>query len=102
MATYPVTFDITPPEKFQRPHLVIRILLIVISSFIGNVMGLFFLLPYLAFPIVSAIFISQKGGQKFLEEDATRVARWLRWLLAIYAICSFSPISFPAENPQKR
>jgi len=85
MAAYPVTFDISPPEKFQRPHLAIRVLLLVISSFVGNVAGLVFALPYLALPIISAIFISQKGGERFLQEDAPRIGGWLRWLLALYA-----------------
>ncbi|MFQ5879952.1 MAG: DUF4389 domain-containing protein [Dehalococcoidia bacterium] len=85
MAAYPVTFDIAPPEKFQRPHIVIRILLLFISSFIGNILSYVLFLPYLLFPIASAIFISQKGADRFMQEDAPRIAGWLRWLMCLYA-----------------
>jgi hypothetical protein len=47
--------------------------------------GIVFALPYLAFPVAAAIFISQKGGERFLTEDSPRMTAWLRWLIALYA-----------------
>ncbi len=93
MAAYPVTFDIgAPPEKFQRPQLILRLLLYFL---VGWVLGLVYWLP-----VLSAIFISQKGSAKFLEEDGPRVTGWLRWLMALYAYLGLTTDRTPfAEDP---
>lgn len=102
MADYPVIFDISPPEKFQRPHLVIRVLLLVVLNVtvIGNVVGWLLGLVYLIIPILSAIFVSQKGGEKFLAEDGPRFSGGLRWLLALYAYLWLLTDRFPTQSPE--
>ena len=85
MASYPVTFAINPPERFQRPQVAIRVLLLFITSWLGGLAGAILGLPYLFLPIASAVLISQKGADRFMREDAPRVAGWLRWLICLYA-----------------
>ncbi len=100
MATdYPVTFDVARPEKFERPQMVIRIIVVLIVAFIGFI-GWFFGLVYLAFPIMAAIFISQKGPEKFLQDDGPRMTGWLRWILALYAYFFILTDRFPTESPE--
>ena len=99
-ADYPVTLDIEQPQKFQRPHVVIRLLLLIILSFVGSIVGWLFGLVYLILPVVSAIFISQKGGERFLAEDGPRITGWLRWLLALYAYLGLATDRFPTEKPE--
>jgi len=100
---YPVRFDMAPPEKFQRPHVVIRVLLLVILSLsvVGNVATWALGLLYLLIPVVSAIFISQKGGERFVAEDGPRFSGWLRWLLALYAYLWLLTDRFPTEGPEQ-
>ncbi len=101
MATdYPVIFDVARPEKFQRPHVVIRVLVLLVLALLGGILGWFFGLVYLAFPIMAAIFISQKGSEKFLQEDGPRMTAWLRWILALYAYLFILTDQFPTESPE--
>ena len=102
MATdYPVTFDIARPEKFERPHIFLRLLVIILLSILAGAVGWIFGLVYLALPVVSAIFISQKGPQRFLEEDGPRLSSWLRWIVAFYAYLGILTDRFPSEKPEE-
>ena len=99
MATaYPVTFDVDRPEKFERPHVFLRILIaVIVYTVASGILGL----VYLAVPVVAAIFISQKGGEKYLAEDGPRVTGWLRWIVAFYAYLGILTDRFPSEKPEE-
>ena len=102
MATdYPVTFDIARPEKFERPHVFLRILVVAILSILAGAIGWILGLVYLVFPVLAAIFVSQKGAEKYLEEDGPRMTRWLRWVLALYAYLGILTDRFPTEKPEE-
>lgn len=97
MAEYPVTFDVARPEKFERPQVFLRILVGVIVYLVASwAIGI----VYLALPVVAAIFVSQKGGEKYLEEDGPRVTGWLRWVVAVYAYLGILTDRFPTEKPE--
>ena len=99
MATaYPVTFDVARPEKLERPHVFLRVLVaIIVYSVASGILGL----VYLAVPVVAAIFVSQKGGEKYLAEDGPRVTGWLRWIVAFYAYLGILTDRFPTEKPEE-
>jgi len=100
MATeYPVTFNIARPERFERPQVVLRILVIIVLSILAGAIGWVFGLVYLAVPVLAAIFISQKGGEKYIAEDGPRVTNWLRWYLAIYSYIAVLTDRFPTDDP---
>ena len=102
MATsYPVTFDVDRPEKFERPQVFLRILVAVILSILGGALGWIFGLVYLGLPVVAAIFVWQKGGEKYLAEDGPRVTGWLRWIVAFYAYLGILTDRFPTEKPEE-
>jgi len=99
MATaYPVTFDVSRPEKFERPQLFLRILVAIILWVLAGIIGWVF---YLAFPVLAAIFVSQKGPEKYLEEDGPRMTEWLRWVVAIFAYLLILTERFPTEKPEE-
>jgi hypothetical protein len=60
MADYPVTFEVTRPQKFERPQVFIRIVAYFLLSIVMS-------LAYWGLPIVAAIWASQKGSQRYLE-----------------------------------
>jgi hypothetical protein len=102
MATaYPVTFDVSRPEKFERPHVFLRILVVAILAILAGAIGWILGLVYLVFPILAAIFVSQKGPEKYLEEDGPRMTGWLRWVLALYAYLGILTDRFPTEKPEE-
>jgi len=61
----------------SRAQVGLRIVIFVLASWIiGSAGG--FGLVYLAIPVVAAVLISQKGGERYVAEDADRVIVWLR------------------------
>jgi hypothetical protein len=81
---YPVTFDVAPPEKMARVHVVLRLLIVVIASSVtGNFGGLG--LVYLFFPVAAAVLVSQKDGPRYLAEDGERVTRWVAFVVGVLA-----------------
>jgi hypothetical protein len=91
---YPVTFGATRPEKFERPQIFLRILLWILLSWIVG-------LAYFVLPIAAAIYISQKGSQKFLEEDGPKMTGWVRWIMAFYAYLVIVTDRFPSEKAEE-
>jgi hypothetical protein len=84
VASYPVTFDLERPAKMVRAHVFLRILILVLASWIagsGGGLGL----VYLGFPVAAGILISQKGGERYVAEDGERVTRWVAFVVGILA-----------------
>lgn len=101
MAVYPVSFDIARPEKFERPHVFLRIVVLIILSILGGAFGWILGLVYLLFPALAAIFISQKGAERFLQEDGPRMTGWIRWVMALYSYLGLVTDRFPTEKPEE-
>jgi uncharacterized protein involved in cysteine biosynthesis len=93
-ASYAVTFDAVRPQKFERPQVFLRIIVYFIFSLINGAL-------YLGLPILAAIWISQKGPEKFLEEDGPRIKGWLRWLSAVMAYVFMLTDRFPSGTGEE-
>jgi Domain of unknown function (DUF4389) len=91
---YPVVFDAARPQKFERPQVFLRILLMIL---LGWIIGL----AYLVLPVMAAIYVSQKGSEKFLEEDGPKMKGWLRWLVAYHAYTYMVTDRFPSEHAEE-
>lgn len=74
---YPVTFDVARPAAFQRAHVFLRVALLIVVGWIGHPYGLL----WLGLPAAAAILISQKGGQRYVDESGPTVTRILNWIL---------------------
>jgi Domain of unknown function (DUF4389) len=95
-ADYPVVFDTVRPERFDRPQVFLRLVVLFVFSAVGSVGSLL----YFGFPVLAGIMISGKGGQRFMEEDSPRVAGWLHWIVAVAAYVFFLSDRFPTERPE--
>ncbi len=98
---YPVVFDIARPEKFERPQVFLRVLILIIVSIVTGALGWIFGLVYLLLPVLAAILVSNRGSQRFIEEEGPRLTGWLRWLIAFYAYLSILTDRFPTEKPEE-
>lgn len=99
MATgYPVTFNVPRPEKFERPQVVLRILVIVLLSILAGAVGWIFGVLYLAIPVLAAVFISQGGGEAYFKDP--KMPMILRWYLALYCYLAVLIDRFPTEEPE--
>jgi hypothetical protein len=95
MMPYPVTFDVSPPERFERVQLLLRLLILMVLGLVGISGGWIVLLLYVALPLVAAIVIESRGPEEYLVRTAPGVERVLRWLLSLSAYMTFLTDRFP-------
>jgi hypothetical protein len=93
MVDYPVAFVIAVarPEKFQRVQVLLAILVAI-------VLGVVMWLLYVIYPIIAAVWISQKGSEKYLDEDGPKVTGWLRSVATYAAYVYFLIPRLPGEG----
>lgn len=95
--TGPVTFDLDRPEKMSRAHVFLRILILVLVSWIagsGGGLGL----VYIGIPVVAAILIAQKSGERYVTEDGERVTGWLAFTVGLLAYVAFLTDELPGAD----
>jgi hypothetical protein len=80
MSSHPVHLHVATPERMSRAHLVIRLAFLTSLGALG--WSSLYWVAYLALPALAAAFISQRGAEGFLRDDAPRIERALRWLAA--------------------
>ena len=64
---YPVTFDVQPPQEFDKAQVALRVL-ILLALQVLQIGSIVFSGAYLILPIVAAVMISQKGAERYLAE----------------------------------
>jgi hypothetical protein len=82
MSRHPVQLTIARAARIPRIHVVIRLVLLLALGTIGCSSIYWFL--YLALPALVAAVITQKGGPRYLGENAPKVVRVLRWFASAY------------------
>lgn len=83
MSKEPVHFLVEPPQRMGRVHVGIRLTLLVALGAVGC--SSLYWVVYLALPAMAALLIAQKGGPRYLAEDAPAIVPVLRWLARAYA-----------------
>lgn len=97
--SYPVTFDVERPARMSRRHVLLRIAVLVFSSWIaGSTGGLG--LVYLGFPVAAAILIARKGGGRYLSEDGGRVTGWIVFTVGLLAYVALLTDELPGTSRQ--
>jgi hypothetical protein len=93
----PVTLAVERPPAFQRAHVFLRVGLLVVIGWLGHPFGLL----WLGLPLVAAILVSQRGGQRYLAEDGPKITRVLGWILAVVAYLALltDHLPGPGEHP---
>jgi uncharacterized protein DUF4389 len=92
-----VTLEVERPPVFQRAHIFLRIALLIVVGWLGHPWGLL----WVGLPVVAAILISQKGAQRYLDENGPVVTRVLNWILHLVAYLALLTDELPgrAEHP---
>jgi hypothetical protein len=94
---YPVTFNITQPVKFQRIQIALRFIIVFLLSIINTLCYIYTSL-YLVIPFVASLLISQKGAEKYLQENHTNITKWLSYLIGFNAYLGLLTDKFPIDN----
>ena len=82
MSRHPVQLNIERAARIPRIHVVIRLVLLLALGTLGCSSIYWFL--YLALPAMVAAMVSQKGGPRYLADNAPKVVRVLRWFAVAY------------------
>jgi hypothetical protein len=91
---FPVSLDVERPPAFQRAHVLLRVGVLVVIGWIGHPFGLL----WLGVPVVAAILVSRKGGQRYLDEDGPAVTRVLEWILDLLAYVALLTDELPGRG----
>jgi hypothetical protein len=102
MTSYPVSFSVTRPERYDRGELALRVVLFTVLSVVGITMGAIFGLLYLGLPVVAAIALHRRGARGFLAQDAPSLERALRWVMSAHAYLMLLTDRFPVADPGVR
>jgi hypothetical protein len=98
-SAYPVTFDVDRPSKMSRAHVFLRILILILASWIiGN--GGWVGLLYLGFPAAAAILIAQKSGKRYLTENGDRVTSVVAFIVGALAYLAILTDELPGAGRQ--
>jgi hypothetical protein len=92
--SFPVTLEVERPPVFQRAHVFLRVALLVVVGWIGHPFGLL----WLGLPVVAAILVSQKGGQRYLDENCPTMTRVLNWILDLVAYLALLTDELPGRR----
>lgn len=94
-AAYPATFDVPVREQVPRDQAVLHTVIAIVFYWIaGGILGF---LAVIVAPIVIALRVSSKGGEKFIQEDGAEFARYGKLFMAVYAYLFF----LTDESPEK-
>jgi hypothetical protein len=89
-----VTFDVDRPARFARVHVVLRLAILFVLSWVAHPFGL----VWLGLPIVVAVLVSQKGGRRYLDESGPAMTGFLRWLVGALAYLALLTDEFPGAG----
>jgi Domain of unknown function (DUF4389) len=89
-----VTVEVERPPAFQRAHVFLRVVALIVIGWLGHPAGLL----WLGLPVVAAILISQKGGQRYLDESGPAVTRVLNWLVDLIAYLALLTDELPGQG----
>lgn len=94
---YPVEIQVTPPVRFDRLQVLLRIAILVAIGALGASMGWIGWALYLALPLVAAVAISTRGGTAYLVEVGPPLGRLLGWVVAFYGYMMLVVDRFPTQ-----
>lgn len=97
IASDPVRLDVERPPVFRRVHVALRLLVLIVISWIAHPLGL----VSLGVPVVVAILVSQKGGRRYLDEDGQRATCVLGWLLGVIAYLALLTDDLPGVGGRR-
>ena len=91
-AEYPATLHVPARDQVPRDQGLIHLVALFVLWFVGGIIGF---LAYIVAPIVIAIRVGSKGGEKYIEQDGPDFSRYAGMLVAIYTYAFFLTDELP-------
>lgn len=93
-AAYLATLDVPVREKVPRDQAIMHTVIAIVFCWVSGILGF---LAYIVAPIVIALRVRSKGGDKFIQEDGAEFARYGKLFMAVYTYVFF----LTDESPEK-
>jgi len=93
--TYPVLLHVTPPVRWDRVQILLRVAIFALLAAVGVSVGWLSCALYLLLPVVAAVLISGRGAEGYLVGPGRDVARVLAWWNALLAYLLLLTDRFP-------
>jgi hypothetical protein len=101
MNAYPIVFDVERPTVMSRAHVFLRLLLVILLSYVIGADGGLGLI-YLGVPIAASIFIAGMGGKRYVAQSGGRMSRWLAIVVGLLAYFAFLTDDLPSDDTSDR
>lgn len=98
MRAHPIHLDVTPPPRFDRMQLLVRIAISVFLGWLGITLGWVSSVLFFALPVVAAVIVSARGADYYMHVTAQKLWPALRWLLAFGAYMLLLTDRFPLDK----
>jgi hypothetical protein len=98
---YPVHYSVTPPARFTRLQLFIRLVAFCAIGVIGLSFGMIFMFGYLALAVFAATRLASRQADEYLAQDGPRIVSVLRWFAAISAWTALIAEHLPGQSPDE-
>jgi hypothetical protein len=72
----------------------LRVAFLVVIGWLGHPWGLL----WLGLPVVAAVLVSQKGGQRYVDENGPALTRILNWILDLVAYVALLTDELPGQG----
>lgn len=95
---YNSVFDATQPDRFDRSHIFLRIVILMILGTIGAPLGWICGLLYLILPAAAAILIAVFGAERFLAVLAPRFTAVLHFVIDVFAYLMLLTDTVPTRS----
>jgi hypothetical protein len=93
---HPVQF-LVEPAPMRRVQVAVRLALLIALATVGR--PSIYWMVYLALPVIATLLISRGGADAYLDGDAPRIVRVLRWVAGAYAYLWILTDAAPSAEP---
>ncbi len=97
MTSYPVSLDLQRPATFSRPQVFLRLLLLIVLSWLTGSPTEFGLV-YVGLPVVAAIFIARHPDRGYRLEDRERVTSVVGFIVSMLAYLALLTDALPNRS----
>jgi uncharacterized protein DUF4389 len=102
MSAYPVQVEVTPPQRYDRIQLLVRVGIAIALGALGITQHWLAWLLFIALPVIAASVVSVRGAEHYLTQTGTKLWSALTWLVEVSAYMLLVTDRPPLDERQLR
>ena len=93
-----VSFEVQPPARFARVHVLLRVAIVLLLALLQTRLAWIFATLFVLLPILAALSIQKHGGVGYEGSSRQGIQQALHWWSAVLAFLFFVSDRFPAAK----